>query len=102
VQAAPRSPRRDQPRNGGPFRHIGRGWVSVESPHAKVRLKAKLFDDIAPDVVNAEHAWWYPEAAPPDYRLKESCVNLLFGDDHFDPDAGAEPLKCYICRIAPV
>jgi anaerobic selenocysteine-containing dehydrogenase len=77
-------------------------WVSVESPHAKVRLKAKLFDGIAPDVVNAEHAWWYPEAAPPDYRWKESCVNLLFGDDHFDPDTGAEPLKCYMCRIAPV
>jgi len=77
-------------------------WVSVESPHAKVRLKAKLFDGIAPDVVNAEHAWWYPEAAPPDYRWKESCVNLLFGDDHFDPDTGAEPLKCSLCRIAPV
>jgi anaerobic selenocysteine-containing dehydrogenase len=77
-------------------------WVSVESPHAKVRLKAKLFDGIAPDVVNAEHAWWYPEAAPPDYRWKESCVNLLFGDDHFDPDTGAEPLKCYMCRVEPV
>ena len=77
-------------------------WVWVESPHAKVKLKARLFDGIAPDVVNAEHAWWYPEAPPPDYRWKESCVNLLFGDDHFDPDNGAEPLKCYRCRISPV
>ncbi len=76
-------------------------WVSIESPYGKVRLKARLFDGIAPDVVNAEHAWWYPEAAPPDYRWKESCVNLLFGDDHFDPDKGAEPLKCYVCRVAP-
>ena len=75
-------------------------WVSVESPHGKVRLMANLFDGIAPDVVNAEHAWWYPEAEPPDYRWKESSVNLLFGDDHFDPDSGAEPLKCYRCRIA--
>jgi anaerobic selenocysteine-containing dehydrogenase len=77
-------------------------WVSVETPQAKVRLKAKLFDGIAPDVVNAEHAWWYPEAAPSDYRWKESCIGLLFGDDHFDPDSGAEPLKSYLCRIAPV
>lgn len=75
-------------------------WVWVESPHGKVRLKARLFDGIAPDVVNAEHAWWYPEAPPPDYRWKESCVNLLFGNEHFDPDSGAEPLKCYLCKVA--
>jgi anaerobic selenocysteine-containing dehydrogenase len=76
-------------------------WVSIESPYGKVKLKAKLFDGIAPGVVNAEHAWWYPEASPPDYRWKESCVNLLFGNDHFDLDTGAEPLKCYRCRIVP-
>jgi len=77
-------------------------WVWVESPHAKVKLRARLFDGIAPDVVNAEHAWWRPEASPPDYRWKESCANLLFGDDLFDPDTGAEPLKCYVCRVVPV
>jgi anaerobic selenocysteine-containing dehydrogenase len=76
-------------------------WVSVESPYAKVKLRAKLFGGIARDVVNAEHAWWYPEASPPEYRWKESCVNLLFGGDLFDPDTGAEPLKCYVCRVAP-
>jgi anaerobic selenocysteine-containing dehydrogenase len=49
--------------------HISAGdWVCVESPYAKVKLRAMLFDGIAPDVVNAEHAWWYPESAPPDYR----------------------------------
>ena len=79
---------------------ISRGdWVCIESPYGKARLRAKLFDGIAPDVVSAEHAWWYPEALPPDYRWKRSCVNLLFGDEHFDPDTGAEPLKCYLCRV---
>ena len=77
-------------------------WVYVESPHGRARLKARYFDGIAPDVVNAEHAWWYPESAPPDHRWKESCVNLLFGDEGFDPDTGAEPLKCYLCRIYKV
>jgi anaerobic selenocysteine-containing dehydrogenase len=74
-------------------------WVCVESPYGKARLRAKLYDGIAPDVVNAEHAWWYPEAPAPDYRWKRSCVNLLFGDEHFDPDTGAEPLKCYLCKV---
>jgi anaerobic selenocysteine-containing dehydrogenase len=74
-------------------------WVCLESPYSKARLRAKLFDGIAPDVVIAEHAWWYPEAPAPDYRWKESCINLLYGDDHFDPDTGAEPLKCYLCKV---
>jgi anaerobic selenocysteine-containing dehydrogenase len=90
------------PKTANRFRINDGDWVWIESPYGKVRLKAKLFDGIAPDVVNAEHAWWYPEATPPDYRWKESSVNLLFGDDHFDPDSGAEPLKCYVCRITPV
>ncbi len=74
-------------------------WVHVESPFGRARLKAKLSEGLQPDVVNAEHAWWYPEASPPDYRWKESCVNLLYGNDQFDPDTGAEPLKCYLCRM---
>ena len=74
-------------------------WVVVESPHGRAKLRAKLFDGIAPDVVNAEHAWWYPEAPPPDYQWRVSCANLLYGDDHFDPDTGSEPLKCYICKV---
>jgi anaerobic selenocysteine-containing dehydrogenase len=74
-------------------------WVYLESPYGRATFRAKLFDGIAPDVVNAEHAWWYPEAPPPDYQWKESCVNLLFGNEHFDPDTGAEPLKCYLCKV---
>ena len=74
-------------------------WVRLESPYGRARLKAKLFDGVAPDVVNAEHAWWYPETPAPDYQWKDSCINLLYGDEHFDPDTGAEPLKCYLCKV---
>jgi anaerobic selenocysteine-containing dehydrogenase len=74
-------------------------WVYLESPYGKAKLRAKLFDGIGRDVVNAEHAWWYPEAPAPDYRWKESCANLLFGDENFDPETGAEPLKCYLCKV---
>ena len=74
-------------------------WVYLESPYGRAKFRARLFNGIAPDVVNAEHAWWYPESPAPEYRWKESCINLLYGDGHFDPDTGAEPLKCYLCRI---
>ena len=81
---------------------IGEGdWVWIETPgtKTKVTLRARLFDGIAPDVVHAQHAWWFPEEGPPDYGWKKSNVNLLFGDEHFDPESGAEPLKCYMCKV---
>jgi anaerobic selenocysteine-containing dehydrogenase len=77
-------------------------WVYAESPHGRAKFRARLFDGIGVNVVNAEHAWWYPEAPPPEYRWKESCANLLYGCEGFDADTGAEPLKCYLCRVYKV
>jgi anaerobic selenocysteine-containing dehydrogenase len=74
-------------------------WVWIESPLARVKMRARLFDGIAPDVVNAQHAWWFPEEKPPGYGWKRCNINLLYGDEHFDPDNGSEPLKCYLCRV---
>jgi anaerobic selenocysteine-containing dehydrogenase len=74
-------------------------WVWVESPAARVKMRAKLFDGIMPDVVNAQHAWWFPEENPPEYGWKRSNVNLLYGDTHFDPESGAEPLRSYLCKV---
>jgi anaerobic selenocysteine-containing dehydrogenase len=79
---------------------IGEGdWVWIESPTARVKMRARLFDGLAPDVVNAQHAWWFPEEGPPDYGWKRSSANLLYGDEHFDPESGSEPLKGYLCRV---
>ena len=77
-------------------------WVWIESHVTRVKMRAKLFDGIAPDVVHAQHAWWFPEEGPPDFGWKRSNVNLLFGDEHFDPESGAEPLKCYLCKVYKV
>jgi anaerobic selenocysteine-containing dehydrogenase len=73
-----------------------------ETPVARVQLRARLWDGVAPDVVSAQHAWWFPEAGPPDYNWQRCNVNLLFGDDGFDPETGSEPLKSYLCRVYPV
>ncbi len=77
-------------------------WVLLESPYGTAKFRARLFGGIARDVINAEHAWWRPEAPAPDYGWKESCANLLYGEDHFDPDTGAEPLKCHVCRVVKI
>ena len=74
-------------------------WVWAESPYARVKMRAKPFDGIAPDVVSAQHGWWFPEQQPPAYGWKTSNVNLLYGDEHFDPESGSEPLKGYLCKV---
>lgn len=61
-------------------------WVYLESPYGRARLRARFFDGIAPDVVNAEHARWFPgEASPPEYGWKESCINLLYVRNFLKP-----------------
>jgi anaerobic selenocysteine-containing dehydrogenase len=74
-------------------------WVWIESPVARVKMKAKLFGGIRPDVVNAQHAWWFPEEKPPEYGWKRSNANLLYDHSHFDPENGSEPLKSYLCKV---
>ena len=77
-------------------------WVWIETQDARVRMRAKLFDGIAKDVVSAQHAWWFPEEGPPGYGWKKSNANLLFGEMEYDPDTGSEPLKCALCKMYPV
>jgi anaerobic selenocysteine-containing dehydrogenase len=77
-------------------------WVWVESPWGRVKMRAKFFDGIAPEVVNAQHAWWFPEEGPPDYGWRKSSINLLFGDMDYDPDTGSESLRSTLCRIYKV
>ena len=73
--------------------------VFVETPYGRARFMVNPDDGMLPDVVHAEHAWWFPEREGADHGWRESCVNLLFGHEHFDPDCGAEALKCSLCRI---
>lgn len=79
-------------------------WVWIESPeNARVQLRAKLFDGISPDVVSAQHAWWFPEEGPPEYGWKKSNINLLLGDKAgYDPETGSECLRSSLCKIYPV
>jgi anaerobic selenocysteine-containing dehydrogenase len=74
-------------------------WVWIESPVARVKMKVKLFEGIRPDVVNAQHAWWFPEEKLSQHGWKRSNVNLLYDHTHFDPENGSEPLKSYLCKV---
>ena len=84
--------------------HISEGdWVIIESPRGKIRQRAKLTCGLAPDVVAAQHAWWFPENRDPGHGWEESNVNILT-DDSFaacDPAMGANHIRSLLCRIYP-
>lgn len=73
--------------------------AAVVTPSGRAHFKVNLDDSLHPSVVHAEHAWWFPERPGPEHGWRESCANMLFGHEHFDPDSGAEPLKSGICRL---
>jgi anaerobic selenocysteine-containing dehydrogenase len=74
-------------------------WIVIETPEGRITQKAKITPHIREDVVGAQHGWWFPEEAPPEYGWQKSNLNLLYGDMACDPDIGAEPLRGVLCRI---
>ena len=73
--------------------------VKVVTPYGAQEFFLNKDSRLSADVVHVEHAWWFPEEEGPDYGCFRSNANMLFGHDHFDPDSGAEPLKCSLCRV---
>jgi len=77
-------------------------WVCIENPRGKVRMKCRLFDGLDPQVVHAEHSWWFPEkpgAEPSLHGVFESNINVLTDDEHCDPVNGGWPLKTGLCKV---
>ena len=76
--------------------------VRLSTPYGGQSFFLNLDDRLPEDVVHAEHAWWFPEQEGPEYGCFTSNANMLFGLEHYDPDSGAECLKCLICQVEAV
>ncbi len=76
-------------------------WVWIESPRGRVKLRAKLDSGISPQVVVAEHGWWYPEINTPDHGWEISNINILTDNSHesMDPVMGATNLRVLLCNV---
>jgi anaerobic selenocysteine-containing dehydrogenase len=74
----------------------------VKTPDGEAMFYVHLDERLAEDVVHAEHARWYPERTQDTgHGWSESCANLLYGHEHFDPQSGAEALRGTLCRVEP-
>ncbi|UCG65562.1 MAG: molybdopterin-dependent oxidoreductase [Deltaproteobacteria bacterium] len=79
-------------------------WVWIEGLRGRVRQRAELFDGIYPQVVHAQHGWWFPERPGEEPWLAgvwESNIDVLTDDDpdHCNTRSGGWPLKTALCKV---
>jgi anaerobic selenocysteine-containing dehydrogenase len=79
-------------------------WVAIVTPKGRIRARARLVATLADGVVGAQHGWWQacPELDLPGYDpLADdgANLNLIIGNEDFDPVSGAPPHRSYPCEI---
>jgi anaerobic selenocysteine-containing dehydrogenase len=78
-------------------------WVYITSPRGRAKERAKLNDGIDPQVIVAEHGWWFPEVKDPGHGWDTANINILTDNSHesMDPVMGATNLRVLLCNISP-
>ena len=78
-------------------------WVIIESPRGKARQRAKLFAGMDPQIISAEHGWWFPENKDAGHGWDASNINLLTDNayESCDPAMGAASVRTLLCKIYP-
>jgi len=75
-------------------------WVKIYNLRGEASLKAKLTESVEPQVIHAEHGWWYPEIESPDHGFNISNINVLTDDrPPIDPLMGSTCLRGLLCNI---
>ncbi|MGW5446159.1 molybdopterin-containing oxidoreductase family protein [Streptomyces asiaticus] len=76
-------------------------WALVSARGRSIRLRARVTDRVAPDVIVAAACWWYPERGP-DGGWRESNVNRLTVNDDENEEMGSSNFRGIRCSIRPV
>ncbi len=79
--------------------------VWIETKRGKIKQRARVTENILPDVVNPDFGWWFPEKEPAEpslFGLWESNVNVLtsLDLDHCSQSTGTYYLGCLLCKIS--
>ena len=87
-------------------RGIGEGdWVRIETPHGRLRARARLKASIDARVVAAQHGWWQacPELGLPGYEAlgpESANYNAAINADAVDPISGAPGHRSFLCEVS--
>jgi anaerobic selenocysteine-containing dehydrogenase len=79
-------------------------WVAIVTPQGRARARARLTAGLADGVVAAQHGWWQAcaDLDLPGYDPlgpDGANINLVIGNEAFDPVSGAAPHRSYCCRV---
>jgi anaerobic selenocysteine-containing dehydrogenase len=79
-------------------------WVTIETPQATMRARARLNGSIEPAVVCAQFGWWQacPPLGLPGYAADGPAAanyNALIDPDAADPISGTVALRSYLCQV---
>ncbi|UWG97787.1 molybdopterin-dependent oxidoreductase [Dehalobacter sp. DCM] len=79
-------------------------WAYIETHLGRIKMKAKLTTALNPNVVSADHNWWFPEKdanEPSLYGVWESNINVCLDDDPdiCGPELGQYTNKNAMCNI---
>jgi len=90
------------PDTAAKLRIIDGEWVWIENSHGRCKQRARLTSTIDPRVVNAQHAWWFPEREGPEpslFGVWDSNINQLMPAGQQGPSGFCAPYKSLICKI---
>ena len=80
-------------------------WVCLDTPHGRIRARARLNPSLDPHVVFGQHGWW--EACDelglpgyPPYGPDSANLNLVLRQSPSDPISGSSPLRASVCDIS--
>lgn len=80
-------------------------WVCLDTPHGRIRARARLNPSLDPQVVFGQHGWW--EACDelglpgyPPYGPDSANLNLVLRQSPSDPISGSSPLRASVCDIS--
>jgi anaerobic selenocysteine-containing dehydrogenase len=74
-------------------------WCWIESRRGKIRQTADLFAGIDPRIIEADHAWWYPELPAPKHGWDLSNINCLVDAHAQCPIMGSSTLRAYLVKV---
>jgi anaerobic selenocysteine-containing dehydrogenase len=78
-------------------------WVLIENPMGRCVQRARVTPEVAPRVVHAQHAWWFPEQdgeVPNLYGVFKANVNNLIPNHRVGRLGFGAPYKGVICKIS--
>lgn len=79
-------------------------WVWLDTPHGRIRARARLNPSLDPQVVFGQHGWWQAcdelglPGYPP-YGPDSANLNLVLRQTPSDPISGSSPLRASVCDV---